>query len=139
MEWSIEDCFSCGSCPSTLDEHRRTQTGEKLYDCDICHSSHIRKFELVLHVRCTHEPTFRSALFPKYFQRRELMGNHKRIHIDFRPDECEYCGNVFTGRDKMIGLLWSAQPVKGRVATFSWVSVRTKKRARAPTHTHTPE
>ena len=51
MEWSIEDCFSCGSCPSTLDEHRRTQTGEKLYDCDICHSSHIRKFELVLHVK----------------------------------------------------------------------------------------
>ena len=96
MEWSIEDCFSCGSCPSTLDEHRRTQTGEKLYDCDICHSSHIRKFELVLHVRCTHEPTFRSALFPKYFQRRELMGNHKRIHIDFRPDECEYCGNVLS-------------------------------------------
>ena len=100
------ECISCGkkfTTPHGLEVHvRRSHSGKRPYECDICRKSFGHAVSLSQH-RAVHsqERSFQCKQCGKCFKRSSTLSTHLLIHSDTRPYPCQYCGKRFHQKSDM--------------------------------------
>ncbi len=101
------DCKVCNKSfydASSLTKHRRTHTGEKPYQCEICKKDFRQKRHLADHIKTTHkkERSFRCHFCGLFMAHRFSINRHlKRKHSNIY---CPYCVDFDCGNMK--GFRW---------------------------------
>ncbi|XP_064464809.1 zinc finger protein ZFP2-like isoform X3 [Ornithodoros turicata] len=85
--------FSQGT---SLSDHNRTQTGVKLYKCNLCHAEFRDVTKLRSH-KLTHkgERPYKCDLCPADYSQRTYLLQHKRTHTGKKPYKCDLCSAEF--------------------------------------------
>ena len=77
--------------------HTPTNTGEKPFECQICHKTFALKGTLTVHMRThTGEKPFKCDVCPKAFSLLQNLSRHMRTHTGERPFECDICDKSFS-------------------------------------------
>ncbi|KAJ2372131.1 hypothetical protein IW150_004264 [Coemansia sp. RSA 2607] len=84
--------------------HKRDQ--ERRFDCDVCHRSFARQYNLKTH-RLTHFPNaqasrpFKCAFCPKAFTRKHDLQRHSVLHERKDKHTCASCNRGFPRKDAL--------------------------------------
>ncbi|XP_064468299.1 zinc finger protein ZFP2-like isoform X1 [Ornithodoros turicata] len=81
---------------TSLSDHNRTQTGVKLYKCNLCHAEFSDVTKLRSH-KLTHkgERPCKCDLCPADYSQRTYLLQHKRTHTGKKPYKCDFCSAEF--------------------------------------------
>ncbi|XP_064467991.1 zinc finger protein 501-like isoform X2 [Ornithodoros turicata] len=84
--------LTCNIC-----QQKRTQTGVRLYRCDLCPAQFSYSANLRRHMR-THpeERPYKCDLCPAEFKRSIYLQNHRQIHTGEKPYKCSLCPAEFS-------------------------------------------
>ncbi|XP_072035542.1 uncharacterized protein, partial [Amphiura filiformis] len=92
-----EHCEKCFAYRSVLVSHMRTHTKEKPFQCDYCKKCFALKGGLVHHIRThTKEKPYQCEYCQKYFTHNYTLKRHIRTHTKEKPYQCEYCQKYFS-------------------------------------------
>ena len=99
-------CIKCKKVfgtPHGLEVHvRRSHSGKRPYECDLCEKSFGHSVSLEQHKAIhTNEKVFECKQCNKTFKRSSTLSTHMLIHSDTRPFPCEYCGKRFHQKSDM--------------------------------------
>ncbi|XP_067869942.1 zinc finger protein 850-like [Heterodontus francisci] len=95
--WKCGDCGKSFKCPSELETHRRSHTGERPFICSMCGKGFIQSSTLVTHQRVhSDNKPFKCSDCEKNFKRRKDLVRHQRTHTGEKPFTCSVCGKGFT-------------------------------------------
>jgi len=86
-------CVKCFGSSHDLAVHRRSHSGEKLFECTVCSKRFSTSCELVVHSRIhSGEKPYKCSLCNKSFTQSGHLQTHKRcVHSNSRPYECPFC------------------------------------------------
>ncbi|XP_032107775.1 zinc finger protein 560-like [Sapajus apella] len=84
---------------SHLEVHRKTQSGEKLYEWKQCGEAFTHSTSHAVNVE-THviKNPYECKECGKYFRCSTHLNNHMQIHFGIKPYKCKHCGKTFTVR-----------------------------------------
>ncbi|XP_052250230.1 zinc finger protein ZFP2-like isoform X2 [Dreissena polymorpha] len=105
LQHSVDQEYRCDKCSNIfltrahLVRHRRSHTGEQIFECKECNVSFRWKVSLHIHMR-RHNNDFKRyecTLCNKYFLAKESLRRHQTtVHLGVNSYECEECGEKFT-------------------------------------------
>ena len=77
--------------------HIQTHTGEKSFECDICHNKFIDSSDLTRHTRThTGEKPFECDICHNRFSQSSSLTSHIRTHTGEKPYSCVICKKAFS-------------------------------------------
>ncbi len=89
--------------PIKLNDHDRSQTSEREFECDSCDKTFTSNANLTIHLRThTDERPFECDLCDEAFKQNSHLVRHRRIHTGEKPFSCDICHKAFAGH----GGLW---------------------------------
>ncbi|XP_036362141.1 zinc finger protein 2 homolog [Octopus sinensis] len=84
--------YNCNICGSALTKHKHVHTGVKPYHCNICGKMFSGCSNLTIHKRIhTGERPYHCDICGKSFSVTSRLTNHKRIHTGEKPYCCNVC------------------------------------------------
>ena len=110
------ECDVCNkrfSHSSTLVTHERTHTGHKPYECDVCQKKFSCSGNLTRHKRThTRNKLYECDICKKRFLHSGHLDKHKKTHAGDKPYECHVCNKRFSESHKLTWHKISAHKVK---------------------------
>ncbi|XP_011787824.1 PREDICTED: zinc finger and SCAN domain-containing protein 5C isoform X1 [Colobus angolensis palliatus] len=95
--------FACEVCSKRfkyrgkLAVHKRSHTGERLFQCNLCGKRFMQRIGLQFHQRThTGERPYTCDVCQKQFTQKSYLKCHRRSHTGEKPFECKDCKKVFT-------------------------------------------
>ncbi|XP_054317833.1 zinc finger and SCAN domain-containing protein 5A isoform X1 [Pongo pygmaeus] len=100
--FACDVCEKRFTCNSKLVIHKRSHTGERLFQCNLCGKRFMQLISLQFHQRThTGERPYTCDVCQKQFTQKSYLKCHKRSHTGEKPFECKDCKKVFTYRGSL--------------------------------------
>ncbi|XP_032027148.1 zinc finger and SCAN domain-containing protein 5A isoform X3 [Hylobates moloch] len=100
--FACDVCEKRFTCNSKLVIHKRSHTGERLFQCNLCEKRFMQLISLQFHQRThTGERPYTCDICQKQFTQKSYLKCHKRSHTGEKPFECKDCKKVFTYRGSL--------------------------------------
>ncbi|XP_064468247.1 zinc finger protein 235-like isoform X2 [Ornithodoros turicata] len=103
-----EKLYKCNVCPAVFSQsrhlqvHKRTHTGEKPYKCDVCAAEFSLSGNLRQHKRThTGEKPYKCDFCPAEFSQKGNLQYHKRMHTGEKPYKCDACPAEFSRHEHL--------------------------------------
>jgi KRAB domain-containing zinc finger protein len=110
------ECDVCNkrfSDPSGFAKHKRTHTGHKPYECDVCKKRFSCSGNLTNHKRThTGYKPYGCNICKKRFSQSSHLASHKKTHTGDKPFECHVCNKRFSESHNLTQHKISAHKVK---------------------------
>ncbi|XP_041489446.1 zinc finger protein 120-like, partial [Microtus oregoni] len=95
-------CGNAFAAQSHLQNHKRTHTGEKPYECNQCGKAFAVQSYVQIHKRThTGEKPYQCNQCGKAFAWYTGLQYHGRTHTGEKPYECNQCGKAFAGQSNV--------------------------------------
>ena len=100
--YECDVCNNRFSHLSHLAGHKRTHTGEIPYECDVCNKGFLKSSNLAVHKRTrTGDRPYECDVCKKRFSQSSTLARHKSMHTRDKPYKCDICNKRFSKSHKL--------------------------------------